>query len=291
MPPEDKNENKGWQQVQHNPTYRFGALSESEGSKIKWHSPTAADSSQVFCIAAFGELRSLPDGFDVLNRLFGETVPNIRPARRWDLAFEYVEKDLLGETGLGEGTNVDVLCTSNDAVVCIESKFLYDATEGFGGCGQAKAAHCAGFYGPGSDRKTRTTSHCRLEVQDGERDPRKYWQLSRPYFKKTVFREQRLGDKCPLAESSYQLMRNFLFAATKAGRNKDFGVVAIVPAKVSANVRTQVTKFQREILGEPFQSRISVGSYDSLAAMLRQSPHKQSNALGEFLSERMATLL
>src|SRR5437868_6018960 len=134
-------ENKGWTLAQQNPTYRPGALSQSEGSRIKWHSPKAPDSSQVFCISAFGALRELPDGSEVLNRLFAGTIPHVRPAHHWDLTFEYVEESLLGETGQGVPTNIDVLCTSPEAVVCIESKFLYDANEGFGGCGQFKAGH------------------------------------------------------------------------------------------------------------------------------------------------------
>jgi hypothetical protein len=291
MPPDDKSANKGWKKVQQNPTYRCGALSESEGSAIKWHSPVAPDSSQVFCISTFGELRALPDGFEALNRLLAKTLPNIPAANHWELQFEYVEKELLGETGLGEATNVDVLCTSKDAVVCIESKFHYDATEGFGGCGQARRGDCAGHYGPESDKKTGTKSHCRLEVQDGKRDPRNYWRLGRRYFKDTVFREQRLGEKCPFAESNYQLMRNLLLAATKARQDQEFGVVAMVPEKISAKVRTQVSKFRQDILGETFQSRINVGSYDTLAAILLQSPHKKSIALGEFLTERMTALL
>src|SRR5467141_1156262 len=112
MPHSEDGDNKGWKRVQKNPTYRPGALSEDEGIKIKWHSPGAPDSSQVFCVSAFGELRSLPDGFQALNRLFAETIPHIRPAHHWELKFEYVEKEVLGETGHGIATNVDVLCVS-----------------------------------------------------------------------------------------------------------------------------------------------------------------------------------
>jgi len=292
MPPNDTRENKGWTRAQRNPTYLRGALDEADGQRIRWHSPEAPASSQVFCISAFGRLRSLPDGVQVLNQLFAATLPDIPPATQWNLNFEYVEEGVLGETGMGIPTNIDVYCVSSHAVVCIESKFLYDANEGFGRCGQFSAGDCAGFHGFGSDRKTpQVPSLCRLEVQDGKRDPRKYWQLARAYFQDEVFREQRAGETCPLAMSNYQLMRNFLFAATKARNGQDFGVVAMVPEKTASKVKPQVAAFQEDVLSEPYRARINVGTYDALAALLLQSTHQPSIAHGEFLRERMTTLL
>jgi hypothetical protein len=292
MPPNDTRENKGWTRAQRNPTYLRGALDEAEGQRIRWHSPEAPASSQVFCISAFGKLRSLPDGSAILNRLFAETVPNTPPANQWDLSIEYVEEGVLGETGMGTPTNIDVYCVSTGAVVCIESKFLYDANEGFGRCGQFIAGECAGYRGFGSDRRTkRMDSLCRLEAQEGRRDPRKYWQLARAYFQEAVFREQRAGDTCPFAMSNYQLMRNFLFAATKAGAGQEFGVVAMVPERTASKVRTQVATFHKNVLSEPYRAHINVGTYDALAAHLLQSPHQASIAHGEFLRERMTTLL
>jgi hypothetical protein len=291
MPHNETGKNNGWTVAQRNPTYRPGALSEDEGSKIKWHSPESPASSQVFCVSAFGALRALPDGNQILNRLFAETVPNISPAHCWDLKFEHVEEDVLGETGLGTPTNIDVFCVSPDAAVCIESKFLYDANEGFGGCGQFNNGDCAGFHGPKSDRKTGTQSYCRLEIQEGKRDPRKYWQLGRTYFQHSVFKEQKAGETCPLAKSNYQLMRNFLFAATKAGERQEFGVLAMVPKKTGATVGAQVSAFQEDMLSESFRSKINVGTYDTLAAIMLQSPHQPTITLGEFLHERMKTVL
>jgi len=256
MPPDGKRADKAWTLVQKsNRTYLPNALSDAEGQAIRWHSPEAEASSQVFCISAFGRLRSLPDGVQILNQLFATTLPNVPPATRWDLTFEYVDRDVLGETGQGTATNIDVYCVSPQAVVCIESKFLFDANEGFGGCGQFRAGDCAGFHGQGSDRKTpKVPSLCRLEVQDGKRDPRKYWQLGRAYFRDEVFREQRAGESCPLAMSNYQLMRNFLFAATTAGAGQEFGVVAMVPEKTATTVTTQVAAFQADVLREPHRA-------------------------------------
>jgi hypothetical protein len=291
MPPSDERENKGWTRVQSNPTYLRGALNHAEGQLIRWHSPEAPASSQVFCVSVFGTLRSLPDGSAILNRLFAEKLLVIPPAEHWDLSFEYVDADVLGETGLGTPTNIDVYCVSPRAVVCIESKFLYDAEEGFGGCGQFSKGDCAGFRGPKSDRKTGTSTHCRLEMQDGKRNPRKYWQLGRAYFEDAVFQEQKVGDTCPLAASNYQLMRNFLFAATTAGDAREFGVIAMVPEKKEAKVKAQVQAFRNDVLSKLYRSRINVGTYDTLAAMLLQSTHQRTIAHGEFLRNRMTTLL
>ncbi len=293
MPPSDKRENNGWTSVQHkNRTYLPNVLSDEEGRAIHWHSPEAEASSQVFCISAFARLRSLPDGVQVLNQLLAKTLPHIPPATHWDLHFEYVDRDVLGETGQGTATNIDVYCVSPQAVVCIESKFLYDATGGFGGCGQFNAKACAGFHGLGSDRKPHTEeSQCRLEIRDGKRDPRKYWQLGHSYFQDQIFREQRGGERCPLAGSHYQLMRNFLFAATTAGKGQEFGVAAMVPEKTASKVNAQVAAFQADVLREPYRARINAGTYDELVALLMQSPHQPSIAHGEFLRERMTTLL
>jgi hypothetical protein len=130
-----------------------------------------------------------------------------------------------------------------------------------------------------------------LEIQDGERDPRRYWQLGRAYFQDAVFQEQKVGDACPLAASNYQLMRNFLFAATTAGNARKFGVIAMVPEKTGAKVKTQVKAFQDIVLSKPFRSHINVGTYDTLAAMLMQSTHQPTVTHGEFLRKRMTTLL
>lgn len=200
-------ENKGWRLVQTNPTYLVGALRDEEGEKIRWHSPDAPASSQVFCVSAFGKLRSMPDGIDVINQLVAEAVPNVPHADHWDVTLEYADGRILGETGQGTPTNVDVYLTSRKAVVCVEAKFLYDAHEGFGSCSQYRQQHCAGFYGPGSDlRPTRSSSWCRLEFREGKRDPRNYWSLGRTYFQEHVFRKQRVGQKCPFAAFHYQLM-------------------------------------------------------------------------------------
>jgi restriction endonuclease-like protein len=280
-----------WGKVRDNPTYCEGALSYEEGLRIRWQSPNDPESSQVFCISAFGALRSLPDRDRVLDTLLARWLPHLPIESPWKLIPEHSQPGLLGETGQGTPTNVDVFCVSDRAVVCVESKFLHDAARGFGGCGQAKSGDCAGFHGPGSDRKTKTGAHCRLEIQDGRRAPRLYWTHGRKYFRDAVFEEQSEGQKCPFKKSAFQLMRNFLFAATAAGNRKAFAVLAIAPDRTSNLVRDQVAKFQDQVLLPAFRNHVAVGAYDELTVLLASSDSNRGKKLGRFLDERMNTLL
>lgn len=295
-----------WAKVQANGTYWEGALDDAEGRAIKWHSPTEPKSSQVFCISAFGGLRRLPDGPQILGVLLGTKFSRIPCEGPWDQPiFEHTDRGLLAETGRVTPTSVDVFCTSPRTVVCVESKFLFDAAEGFGGCGQVKSKKagvlpsCAGYYGPGSDLKTRSRAHCRLEIQNGTRGPRLYWSLGREYFSDRVFRVQNKGEVCSFAGPNFQLMRNFLFAAAAASvaakkqktQSVNFAVLAMVPNLTSANVRQQVDTFRDKVLRDPYRDNINLATYDELTGLLSASHHEQSRALGRFLDNRMRTLL
>jgi hypothetical protein len=178
-------------------------------------------------------------------------------------------------------------------VICIESKFVFDAKEGFGACGQVKARKCAGYYGPGSDLVTKDIkANCRLDATDGRRQRRLYWDHGRNYFVDSIFQLQTKGAHCPFAGSNFQLMRNFLLAAEAAKQqaSSQFGVLAIVPKKMSGRVEEQVQNFQ-SILKEPVRSFIGVAYYDEFIEMLVASPHDASKGLGEFLKKRMTQLL
>ena len=188
-------------------------------------------------------------------------------------------------------TSVDVFCRCADMTVSIESKFLADASEGFGGCGQAKTGACSGFYGPGSDYKTETDASCRLAIADGTRSARRYWQVGRSYFRGSVFLQQDENEVCPFRGPSFQLMRNFLFAAKAAGPSQHFGVLCIVPEQKAAKCRKQVDDFKASVLLPRYGSFISLTTYDILVAALGRSKHPESQRLGRFISERMRALL
>jgi hypothetical protein len=157
---------------------------------------------------------------------------------------------LLNEHGTRQPTSIDALCISSQEVICIESKFATDAEHGFGGCSQFSRGACKGFRGPGSDNATQTAAWCRLESWDGSRTPRTYWSIGKRYFQPSAFREQGSGDICPLRGPNYQLMRNFLFAASLAEveQKSYWGVLTIAPRKFAPKLVDQVNGFRDGVL-------------------------------------------
>src|SRR5574340_287178 len=83
--------NDPWELVKVNPTYLAGSLTEVEGRDvIPWHVHSAsARSSQVFCISAFGTLRRLQDGQDILQALLTRHFPDLGLTGPWRLTPEY----------------------------------------------------------------------------------------------------------------------------------------------------------------------------------------------------------
>lgn len=267
-----------WELVKVNPTYLPGSLTDDEGHSIRWHSPSSKRSSQVFCISAFGSLRQLPDGQEILTTLLTRHFERIGLTGPWELTPEYHDRQVLDETGKVTPTSVDVLCRSKSSVVCIESKFMADALDGFGSCSQVPK-NCRGHYGPGSDIKTNTAANCRLEV------PEAYWRRGKQFFQDDVFLEQSVGEICPFSGHNFQLMRNVLFAACSGAGA--WATLAIVPDRVSAKVRQQASMFREQILTPEYRERVSVATYEELIVLLRASTFAQSNRLGEFLAERI----
>jgi hypothetical protein len=80
-----------WMQVQRNPTYRTGALTDVEGLQIRWHSPSSEQSSQVFCVSAFGSLRHLVDGQEILQELLNRYFPGVGLRGPWELVLEHCD--------------------------------------------------------------------------------------------------------------------------------------------------------------------------------------------------------
>ena len=105
-----------WELVKANPTYLPGALSEAEAQAIRWHSPSSARSSQVFCISAFGSLRHLPDGQEILQALLTRHFPDVGLAGPWKLTLEHTDRQVLDESGRVTPTSVDVFCRSASSV-------------------------------------------------------------------------------------------------------------------------------------------------------------------------------
>lgn len=276
-----------WLQVQTNPTYVGGAVTESEGLNIRWHSPLSEQSSQVFCVSAFGSLRHVPDCQAILQVLLTRHFPKVGLTGPWELLLEHSDRRVLDESGRVTPTSLDVFCRSESSAVCIESKFIVDAREGFGPCSQFPN-NCAGHYGPGSDLKTGTAANCRLEVADGARGARSYFRKGRSKFQEVVFATQASGQVCPFRGPNFQLMRNVLFAAS-SGRVA-WATLAIVPDRVGAVLRAQVSAFREQVLLPEYGDRLAVATYEDLIELLRESAFDESRKLGTFLAERIETV-
>ena len=273
-----------WTQVKRNPTYRAGALTEDEGVKIRWHSPLSEQSSQVFCVSAFGSLRHLADGQEILQELLNRFFPSVGLRGPWELVLEHSDRRVLDESGPVTPTSLDVFCRSESSVVCIESKFIVDAREGFGPCSQFPT-NCAGHYGTNSDLKTRTLANCRLEVADGTRGARSYWRKGKSRFRESVFAVQVSGQVCPFRGSNFQLMRNVLFASSSD--LAAWATLAIVPDRMGDALRAQANAFREQVLLPEYGDRLAVAAYEDLIRLLHASAFDDSRRLGAFLAERI----
>lgn len=283
-----------------NPTLYPKALTEEEKSSpkaIKWHKHAHSPcSSQVMCISAFGTLRRFADRDKILGHLVSAALPDYRPAPdhlEWKVFLEYEKPHLLNELGRGQPTSIDTLLVSPEAVVAVEAKFHVDADKGFNRCGQFEKGHCAGFYGPGSDQKGPSQAWCQLEVWRDHRSPRTYWAIGREYFRPEVFRMQERSEACPLRNSNYQLMRNYLFAATYARTKniKRHGVMTIAPASKSSLLTDQVAEFRSKILAPEYSDTIGHVTYETYIDLLRTIGDECCAKLASFLEERIATVL
>jgi hypothetical protein len=285
-----------WTLVRQNHQLHPALRTDERLATLPWHSHASRpNSSQVFCVSAFYRLTQVPVRNTVLSSLFSTLLP-CRPRDEWTIQPEFSDASLLGEDGARQPTSIDMFCTSARAVVAIESKFDRDATDGFGGCSQVRAndkrpVRCLGYYGPGSDVGTRTNAWCRLENWEGRRAPRLYWLLGKGYFRSEVFQAQVAGQACPLRESSYQLMRNFLFVAAFAARHgqRHFGVLIACPKSRSARLEEQLRQFRDDVLLRTFRDRVCLVYYEDYIALLRRTRHPEAEELAEFLEQRIAT--
>ena len=262
---------------------------------LHWHSHAhLPNSSQVFCISAFCRLDQLSVKDKVLSSLFTSVLPG-HSMGTWTITPEFVHAQLLGEQGSQQTTSIDALCWSNNAVVAVESKFDRDAAEGFGGCSQAmglkqRSAKCRGFYGPGSDDATGTPAWCRLENWEGVRAPRLYWAFGKRWFRPEVFRAQTSSSACPLRYGSYQLMRNFLFAAAYAETHHlpYFAVLVLCPRSRASGLGTQVRQFCEEVLLAPYAQLVQLAHYETYIEALRVTGDADAIELAAFLEGRIA---
>lgn len=286
-----------WDLVKNNPTFWPEALTDKEGQAFKWH--THADkpqSSQTFCVSAFGTLRAIEGKDHIVAQLLQQAWPqfNTEKLYKWTVELEREQCELLGEYGVKQPTSIDAFLTSDAEAIAVESKFHVDANEGFGSCSQCSGKNgnaCSGIYGPGSDLKHPSNrAYCRLESWDGNRSPRLYWTLGRAYFQRRVYE---IGQRCPFADSNYQLMRNFLYAAAYSQKynKKWFGVVAICPEQRMQKLERQVEEFRQNVLTKEFSDRVILITYEKYIDLLYAAKIKTATQLADFLRERIAKIV
>jgi hypothetical protein len=127
----------------------YPGVAASLGPCFPWHVHAgSARSSQALCLSAWYPLKAVEARHAAIERLLVAALPALAPraGREWEISVEISRPRLLGEGG-GQPTSIDVLLEADDAVVCVESKYLSDAAAGFGRCSQFPEA-CRGFHGP-----------------------------------------------------------------------------------------------------------------------------------------------
>jgi hypothetical protein len=234
-------------------------------------------------LSAFVPLWSLPTADAVLDEFVHRALPALPfHERHWTVKVEFECPATLGETGGAHPTNIDTLLEADDVVVCVESKFITDAAQGLGRCRQPREGSCKGFHGRGSD-PSNAEAWCYLDVRTG--DPRPYWTLAQKYFTEEALREQTAQERCPLLDT-YQLMRNFFFAAEWADSEQKahHAAIVIAPSSRDTKLSGQVEDF-RALLRPEERELVTLTPYEDYIAALNEFGGTEGKALAAFLSD------
>ena len=149
-------------------------------------------------------------------------------------------------------------------------------------CRQPKEGACRGFHGRGSD-PTNAEAWCYLDARTG--DPRAYWRLAEKYLTKDALHEQAAQERCPLLDT-YQLMRNFFFAAewAETEHKAHHAAVVIVPSSRSAKLSQQVEDF-RALLRPEERGFVTLAPYEDYISALDSLGGVEGKVLATFLSD------
>ncbi len=237
-------------------------------------------SSQAFCLSVWGTFAAERGGRvrSEVAALAGDQgfSAEIDAARgRFEITFEDVDRQRLNENSAP--TNLDALLRFRGLAVAVESKL----TESFGSCSQAGKTpkKCSGVFGPGSDLKTRTNAACRLDLPDGRRSARAYWDVMRRLSKDDAYPT---GQPCAFAGPAYQVMR-VIASAAQAGY-PEWRAIFAYPAHGGAS-RMQIDSVVRRLRPE-HQSKILHVDYLALSQRLRESGDLVARNLGLHMADR-----
>jgi hypothetical protein len=277
-----------YQRILNNPGL-YPGVAAALGPGFRWHTHAGSPrSSQALCLSAWYPLAGLQARHEAVERLVTAALPSLPhlEGRRWEIEVEVEKPELLGEHG-GQPSSIDVLLQAQDAVVCVESKYLADADAGFGRCRQFPGS-CRGFYGPGSDLKTGSPAPCRLGIAEGGRPPRLYWQVATRLFSEQAMTYGGAPGSCPL-NRYYQLARNLFFAAELAqgtGR-RHFAALGITPAGKADVIDAQAAAFRQHMLLPQHAGRVAVTHYERLVESLLESGDEAAADVGRFIAGRL----
>ncbi len=264
-------------------------------STFPWHSSRNTQmgsdsdrlhSSQAFCISVWGTFaaqtgESVRSAVGKLVNDTGFSSAMEAAGGVIDLSLENVDRGRLNEhpAGVGEPTNLDVLIRLPNLTVAVESKL----TEAFGSCSQALTRNCSGVYGAGSDLKMKSEALCRLDLADGRRQARSYWEVMRRISEDDAYP---VGEPCAFAGSTYQLMR-VIASAAQAG-SPDWRALFAYPSGRGA-ASEEIAKVVRRLRPEN-RSRIIHLDYIELAQRLAGSADAVAQGLALHMRERLTAI-
>jgi hypothetical protein len=277
-----------------------GALRHVEGWGLDRLDSNAhvVHSSQALCLSVFGTIAESERCAELMQLVLSEAgIAGISRSSGTPTIECEVRDDwqLLRERGGRHSTCPDVLVTWDDAVLTLESKF----TERLDRCSQVKRRKrrndqgatmpvpaCTGNYEAGSDLITDSPEPCRLTIVDGQREPRRYWEIASSLFlPEVVCAPQR---PCPFADGRHQLMRNLCYAAALADRRgvDVFGFVLVHSRAAGSSAGGVFDRFRRMLLPD-VADRVGSVTYERIAELLGASASSEDIRLSEWLSERL----
>jgi hypothetical protein len=94
---------------------------------------------------------------------------------------------------------------------------------------------------------------------------------------------------CPFNGPSYQLMRNFLWAAAYAQREhkQRFGVLLICPNHFYAQLEEQVEAFRNQVRRPQYHGAVQLRTYEDYATLLQVTGEVEAHDLATFLQNRI----
>ncbi|GDX81929.1 hypothetical protein LBMAG42_37400 [Deltaproteobacteria bacterium] len=257
-------------------------------------------SSQALCVSVWGAIAQLPDRGQIMSSILSQAHIDLKVSGSPEVACEVRgEWDLLRERGGSNPTCPDVVVKwAGEAVLTIESKF----TEHLGACSQPVAkrrgdrvlpASCNGNYAAHSDlRRPEVSACCRLTVQEGARQARRYWAIAPQLFTPKSLEPGQ--SPCPFKGGAYQLMRNLSFAAA-LGERDSFAtrgfLLAYVKGSASAEATEKTFSAFEGMLLQDVRGRVGKITYEQIASLLHAHGAPQTFALATWLRARLRAVL